>query len=173
MHRAPPFATRASIFSQNSRLNAAFPLEGIPTEWKRIAAMARLGKRTLRLIGRFALVNVSSLLLSSCIGREEKLPSGEIARILRVYRDEAVADSIPGAYGSALVVSYCATSLGRPLADDSLGIVAFARYHAGSATTIVLDRHETPWLLVFGCGSASRSAYVYDGSGEWHRVLPR
>jgi hypothetical protein len=125
------------------------------------------------------LVNGSSLFLSSCVGHEEKLSSGKTAPILRVYKDEGIAASIPEAHGTALVVSYCVTGAARQLSNETLGILAFAkgRPAAAGATTIVLDRHETPLLLLFGCGSGRRSAYMHDRNNgdtdEWYRVLPR
>lgn len=117
--------------------------------------------------------------VSGCVGHNETLPSGKKVRILRLYKDEGIAASIPEAYGSALVVSYCVTGAARQLSNEALGILAFAEDRAASigATTIVLDRHETPSLPLFGCGSARRSAYVHDrnfgDNGEWYRVLPR
>lgn len=145
----------------------------------RIGGPMRLDKRARGLVLSVLLATASSLVLSSCVGREERMPSGKTARILRLYKDDGIAASIPEAYGSALIVSYCVTGADRQLSDEALGIVAFAEGRAAGmgATTIVLDRHETPALPFFGCGSAHRSAYMHDrndgGTNEWYRVLPR
>jgi hypothetical protein len=123
------------------------------------------------MLSRMLLAGLQLAFLTSCVGHREKLPSGRTARILRVYRDEAVSDRIAGAYGSALVVSYCSSNSPNEQAD----VVVFAEQRAGvtGETTVVIDRHENPLVLVLGCGRAKRSAYVYDGGGEWHDVIVR
>jgi len=120
-----------------------------------------------------------TMFLSSCVGHEERLPSGKTVRVLGLYKDEGVAASIPQAYGTALVVSYCVTGATRQLSNEALGILKFAEDRAAAlgATTIVLDRHESALTPLFGCGSPRRSAYMHernnDGNDEWYRVLPR
>ncbi len=97
-------------------------------------------------------------------------------RILRLYKDAGITASIPEAYGSALVVSFCVTGADRLLSNEALGILAFAEDRAATMNTrtLVLDRHETSSLPLFGCGSAHRSAYMHEGDDdEWYRVLPR
>ena len=122
---------------------------------------------------------IACLFLSVCVGQEETLPSGKTVRILQLYKDEGIASSIPEAYGPALVVSYCVTGAARQLSNEALGILAFAEDRAlrAGATTIVLDRHETAVLPLFGCGHPTRSAYMrdrnYGGNDEWYGVLPR
>ena len=117
--------------------------------------------------------------LSGCVGHKVTLPSGKTVHILRLYKDEGIATTIPEAYGSALVVSYCVTGAARQLSNEALGILAFAEDRAAEmgVTTIVLDRHETASLPLLGCGSARRSAYMEDrsndGNNVWYRVLPR
>lgn len=50
----------------------------------------RLDKRARDLVLSFMLAYGSSLLLSSCVGHEERLPSGKTARILRLYKDNGI-----------------------------------------------------------------------------------
>lgn len=73
----------------------------------------------LRATGRGLVVSLmlasECFFLSSCVGHEEKLPSGHTVRILRLYKDEGIAATIPEAYGSALLVSYCVTGAARQL----------------------------------------------------------
>ena len=145
----------------------------------RLGAPRRRHQCARGLVISLMLVSGSSLLLSSCVGHEEKLASGKTVRILRLYKDGGITASIPEAYGSALVVSFCVTGADKRLSNEALGILAFAADHAAamSATTVVLDRHETPSLLLFGCGSARRSAYMHEGNNfgdndGWYRVLP-
>jgi hypothetical protein len=144
--------------------------------------MTRCGRyaRARGLVISFTLASGSSLFLSSCVGHEERLPSGKTVRILRLYKDGGITASIPEAYGSALVVSFCVTGAERRLPNEALGILPFAENRAAamSVTTVVLDRHESRLLLLCGGGSVHRSAYMHEGNNigdddEWYRVLPR
>ena len=109
------------------------------------------------------------------IGRETTLPSGRKAHILRRHIDTGVSAATRGAYGTALVISFCAAREKRDRETEQREVLQYVEQEAlaRGATTVIVDRHESPNLLFFGCGPAQRSAYVYDGEGEWHGVVDR